>query len=419
MPLSASAILTVEEVTSASGAAADTRLVPLVRVWTDGVSGETAATATRLADNTLSLVITGGANAGTQTLDLTASANDTASELVTAITALTGWNAALEGPADAASTDMHHATYSITPGVAGSTVLDAVSNREIERMIDRATAAIERFIGHRVVSTTYREFVDWIPGRESVFLENIPVTAVTRYASRDREVMSITNSTDASDIAYASIRVRNVGGENILVHRIEGGSGDTSGEVDIDLTAGATDRLSEIETTINALGSGWTATLLDDDDGAYPATDLMDMPAQIASGGAIVWLRAPEWVSGGYTLVEETGELSFPASQWPQSGDGFRWAGRRNGMLVEYTSGWARASVPGDIKNTAIDLVRMYQANAEANPAYSSERLGGYTYSRGGGRSTAENETVLIAERLGSRQRIRSPQPIGRRATIG
>lgn len=53
----------------------------------DGSASATAASAT-VASNVLTLAITGGANAGSDTFDLTAAANDTVSELVTLINAL-------------------------------------------------------------------------------------------------------------------------------------------------------------------------------------------------------------------------------------------------------------------------------------------------------------------------------------------
>ena len=153
----------------------------------------TAATVTKSGD-TLTLVITGGTSAGTNALDLTAAANDTLGELAAVIEALAGWTATLIGWSSADSTDLKNLASTSVLGSSLEKTLIFYDNYIIERMIDMASDVIENYLNRKIKTATYtNERYDG--GKDMVFLEQYPVTAVTQVCNGYEDPIRIKNTT--------------------------------------------------------------------------------------------------------------------------------------------------------------------------------------------------------------------------------
>ena len=435
MPLSTYALVTEEEAISALGLLDADRLAPALRVWSRAAASETSATVEVTGARTLVLVTVGGTGAGTLTYDLTAVAYDTPAELVAAIQASGGasprWYARVAGPAGAASQDLYPTEGALNAaGVANQQTLDMVDNYGLDRRIEEVTDRIEDYCQRQLVSRTYREYLDRKGDTVSLWTRHRPVTSVTRFAYRDLPVIQVTNSLAPPACAYASVEVRTVEtGDNVCVLRVVGG-----GSAAVDTIALGTLTLTTFAAAVNALSArGWAATLADSTKGPHPATDLMDLPAQPATNG-IVSLSIPEWYAGDYLTFTEEGEIRR-GSGWDWVAPGWSWltgagvdeygfapmstfrrttafSGKRAGYLVEYTAGWAQTSLPARFKDCAIELLRMKLSYKASPPAFSSEGLGEYNYSRGGGRSAFEAEEALLLARLAQDRTFNFEQPV-------
>jgi len=135
-------------------------------------TGSVSAATVTVTESTLTLVNTGGDNAGTNTLTLADAANDTLTELVAVIEALDGWTATISSSAT---------------GTASSTELTPAA---AQSCIGSANAVT---LGYRVDITEYFDG----DGKTRLWPQYIPLISVTSlYDDTDR---TFTDSNDALD----------------------------------------------------------------------------------------------------------------------------------------------------------------------------------------------------------------------------
>lgn len=156
-------------------------LVPFYRIY----NGSTDATASTVgkSGSTLTLIVTGGANAGTQTFDLSNALYDTISEVVAAINTYGhGWVANVDYGSDSrTSTDLWNV------GVTGCLLIAnemEVLGKDItyyETKINEATKQIERFCrrdGFIVTAADETRYYD-INFNRVLFLDKYPIVSIT------------------------------------------------------------------------------------------------------------------------------------------------------------------------------------------------------------------------------------------------
>jgi hypothetical protein len=409
MPLETTSILTVPETRAGLGLSPSSMLVPGIRVWTDGVTGETAATAQALASGVLRLIITGGANAGT--VNITRASFSSLTLLETEINDnAAGWNASVVGDPNAAPADLHE-TSALTglSGVAAAGTLDVVDNEGLAQQINRATNRIDEFLGFQVITRTHAEYHRLEPA-SVIFLDHMPVTSLTRLAYRGREVIRI--RCNQADAVGATARIRNFEGSNTLTLTITGGA--AAGTVSIDLTALATNTVGEVATSVSAQ-TGWTGTA-SAGEGAWPASDLLDTPAWDCLDTDRSF-AVPEWVTADYWIDEQEGSIHFGAfgSVRPNWG-AWAFGPAHDAILVEYRAGWRRsddttnteaAFVPYDIREAVLELVKGARARNAVNPLYRSETRGKYSYQLAatGSDSLQDMERKMLTATIGRRRK--------------
>lgn len=227
--------------------------------------------------------------------------------------------------------------------------------------VNRASDVIEAELGRQVLSRSYSELYDG-EGDAEIFLAQRPVTRVARVGvGRDPSHRVKNTSTDAYratvECSATVLRLIVTGGTN---------ADDTS------LTLASYTTAATLTTAINAIGKGWTAETVSY---TYPkaAADVLPFPATYALGGVQVDLEVPRdqyqttWGYNSYGVL--------------RARDGACWPCGHQNIYVEYTAGWA--TVPDDIEEVCIQLVKAMLDAQDHDFTIQSESLGDYSYSLG------------------------------------
>ena len=259
MALAANALTTVAALRSYMHQSATD--VDLLSVYHDQSASATAATVQVTASSVV-LVITGGANAGTDTFTFAAYA--TVTTLVAAINALAqGWVATVL--ATGSETPGYLRTLAATSafGSANTQYLRGVDSLLLETTINAASDRIERYCNRTFASATYRHLFSGT-GTARLPLRERPVTSVIRVALGFSDGLRVENtSTDA--------KAATVGNDGTsLTFKIIGGAGAGTSTIAL-----GTNTINQIVTAVDALGNGWNATVAGTAQGAWPATELL------------------------------------------------------------------------------------------------------------------------------------------------
>lgn len=400
MALDTYAIITVEYLKGIMGLTDESNRATGIALYHDAGASATAATAAVLSTG-LSLVITGGANAGTDT-SVTWAANTTIGAVVTAINALAkGWVASAYGIDAAASTSMATSTATSAYGTANTQYLQIISDYRLERIIDSVTHEIEQYTNVRWVSRTFRQRYADCGGE--IKLREFPVTDVKRVAvGRQNAIRLAYGGTNANPLARV-LPVTNVA--NI--------SFDDFNALSVILTSGGTDTtvliasfttLATLVTEINTK-SGWTATreYTQYAAGSHPTLDLIPMAA-CSVQGQNAYLEIPGDNMSRPDFDPRTGYLRASALGWPYSLSG----GGYGDIFVEYAAGWG--TVPYDVQRKAAELCKEVYDDTMTSGGLTAERIGAYQYSRAGPAVTslgiAPVRTSSLEDKLFSHRRI-------------
>ncbi len=233
----------------------------LMSVYHDESASATAATV-QVTSSAVVLIITGGANAGTQTMTFAASA--TATAMVAAINTLAeGWVATAQGNGGEASSGLNVQAAATAFGLANENFLNGSDQFMQEQAINAATTQIERFCGRTFASTTYRHLFNGT-GMPKLMLRQMPVTQVKRVGVDFDPGIRIQNT--SSDARYAT--VENDGTSINLV--VVGGDNEDSSSVAI-----GSNTLAELVVLINAVGNGWSAASESSTVEPWPASELI------------------------------------------------------------------------------------------------------------------------------------------------
>lgn len=380
----------------------------LVSVYHDASASATAATVA-ISGGTLSLVITGGGNAGTDNIVLSTHATITA--LVAAINALAkGWVAAIvagKGGADPTNLSAKALTSAYAQGAIQYLV--GLNDLFLITAINAATELIERYCDRRFASTIYEHRYHGM-NRRTINLRNYPVISVARVSVGSRKVMQITNASIDAEQALVS-----VDSDSMDFEVIGGASANTDS---VSITNSTT--LTNLIASINALGSNWSASLDGQADGAWLAANLYEFNGRQALNIFLDVLGAEESIDGyevnaqAGILYRRSGEHSRftsissirgPAFAPPElrpltaRSSGPVWPDGMFNIFVRYTAGFA--TIPDDLKficeQVAANIMRMRKRDT----GLASESIDGYSYSaKGDGPLTVEIKASLASHRL-------------------
>jgi len=266
-------------------------------IFHDESASATAATV-GISGTTLTLIITGGSNAGTRTIDLSSAANDTLTELVAALPD-EGWVGDLVGDGDAASSTLRPVNTVSCFGFDNMQTLQYTDNAALELIIQQCFDAIESACGRSFFSADYDERV-FTANSRTLVLEQPDVQRVEYLALETYDGMRISYDGSAQ---RASVEVTDT------MLRLVARTGGTDTDTTYTFSSADFDTIGELATAIDAL-SDWSATLLNDG----PSKFLIRRPAvavKTVNGTQNITVESWQQTDSDYDLDYEAGKVAL------------------------------------------------------------------------------------------------------------
>ena len=332
-------------------------------LWVYCSQGDATAATVEVTDTTIVLTITGGAEAGADTLTLADADKNTLSELVTAINALTGWTAGRIYHADASSGDLLVTGALSCLGSANEITLETKDIYLIEKTIDRATGFIERYCDRKFVTRSYTQESYYGNGSNKLLIDQYPVTRVVRLRSGRSTSFSIKNtSTDANfctvEITATTIRLVVNGGANV----------DDSALTLADYTT-----IDALIAAIVALSKGWSCTTLATDTSTRDASELLIRPSMNVTPVVQAECETADVEYTDYQVISPTESRNYGVIVRP----GVFFPGTE--YFIDYTAGYT--AIPAELEQACIELVKYKFDQSTRDRGLKSEKLGGvYEY---------------------------------------
>ena len=340
-------------------------------IFHDESASATAATV-GISGTTLTLIITGGSNAGTRTIDLTSAANDTLTELVAALPD-EGWVGDLVGDGDAASSTLRPVNTVSCFGFDNMQTLQYTDNAALELIIQQCFDAIESACGRSFFSADYDERV-FTANSRTLVLEQPDVQRVEYLALETYDGMRISYDGSAQ---RASVEVTDT------MLRLVARTGGTDTDTTYTFSSADFDTIGELATAIDAL-SDWSATLLNDG----PSKFLIRRPAvavKTVNGTQNITVESWQQTDSDYDLDYEAGKVALSFD--PPYGI----------ARIVYTAGFD--SLPSAVERELLRMVKGQYESLSRDSAAKSMKLGDYAIST----DPASVMYVLDAEAVASR----------------
>ena len=243
-------------------------------------------------------------------------------------------------------------------------------DRLLTELLDAATDRIEAFCQRTFVSADYKQFISG-SGTGTLSLPNFPVTAIRRMAWSRENAISVSSAT-SSDLR-ATVEVQD---DKIVLKRWD--SSGSATETSLAFSDYAT--TSAMATQITAT-SGFSATA----DATVLTDELMRQGGQdaLANSAQLYYLKSTE---SDYRVDEDTGRIDLLSaqfeSQWyPFDPNSVSFPRGSPNIFVDYTAGYAQASVPMALQEICFELVASAYFGGKHDPTVASESLDGYSYS--------------------------------------
>lgn len=181
-------------------------------------------------------------------------------------------------------------------------------------------------------------------GYPIINLEQYPATVVDRVAVGLLDVISIKNTSSGT---YATVSVDTTGLRLML-----------DGTADATVTFASYTTMTTLVAAVNALGSGWSATLLQSSYGSFLSTELVTRSAASCIDSRVVYLSMPDIAESSVTVNLDLGQIRLS--------HGFS-AGWQN-VFVDYTAGYSDAAMPDDLKLAVKIIVQtFYERRGDAS----------------------------------------------------
>ena len=335
-------------------------------------SSATAVTAT-IESDVLSLVITGGGNAGTDNIDLTDSGSDTLAELVSTITTLgKGFVARLVGNSTESSTDLLPFPSTSIFGESNEKEMKVEQNALLRMLVEEAYDSIVVECGRHFLDASYDERSS--VGPDGVIVLKEPDVSAIHFIGN--------SSSDAMRVEYTG------GDQHARVEitstslKITSTTGATDTSNEFTFSSSSYDTISEVVDAITAV-SGWTATLIQDD----PSKFLIRQPSlYVKQHGTSQNQTLESWdaYDDSFTTHYEAGVVQLVS-------------GRILGLArILYRAG--TSEIPKPVERELFALVKTSYDGSKQNSALTGEKLGDYSYTAAKslvGGSMSVNDSVL------------------------
>lgn len=174
MSLKNNAFITVDELLTSMDKSRADIVAPFLSIYNS--SGDASAATISMSGSTLTLVVTGGANAGTSTFSLVHVDYDTLAELVAAINALNkGWVANRLGASANLSADLQNIGAISCLGTGNIQAIYGYASALLEQIINSATDFIEKYTRRTILQKALTEYYDVEPCQKTINLQSYPL----------------------------------------------------------------------------------------------------------------------------------------------------------------------------------------------------------------------------------------------------
>ncbi len=361
MALSATAITSVIRARShLKLAATDSAYqVDAIDIYHDGTA--TAAATVEVTDTTIILID----DVGTTTLTFANASDDTLTELIANINAVTGWQATLLTHGDADSADLVVLAATSVYLIALRRRLLAVADRSLELIIEGVTIEIERWLDRGIFTRTYLEVhnLDEAQSVRTIILREPDTTLVTRLSIDQVRLMTVEYSGAAP---RAWVEVTDTG---IVIRSRSGGTTTEEATTTLFSAEGA---VSGMATAISAV-SDWAAAAAAGVNANEPTAYLVRTGSQLATRE--ITLMSWTDFDGSYEVDYGAGLVYLRHEAWPFH---TRSLAHVHQIQIEYVAGFA--SVPADVELVAWEMIAEEWHSSGRDKGVQSEGMGGYNY---------------------------------------
>jgi len=351
MALNQYALITLEDFYAFAGIEETDLMADALRIYCDQ-SDATDATI-KVNNETLTLEIVGGAEAGSTPIDLSDPLYATLGLLVTYINTLTGWEANLESWTAGTSADLVEIEETGALDQENEQTLQFYDNYIYEQMINRGSEIIENYLNRNILSREYRH-EKYDGGGEDLFTRNFPITSIRRLSIGTIDAIRVRNT--ASNLYNAYVAVTETG---IILTAEE-----TS---ESELTFATYPTMADMVGAINAVAN-WEAEITHSDRNGWPSDLLFPQPNIFCAESSYSDIEVPGEPLEGYTVDAEAGIINFSS-------------GYRHGffnVFITYTAGYT--STPDAIAHAACRTVKAMDEARSTGATTKSEKLGDYSY---------------------------------------
>lgn len=240
-------------------------------------------------------------------------------------------------------------------------------------MIEAASAEIIGYCGRNFISGNYTQWVWTDQARSGVVLKEYPVAYIESIHDSLEDAIVLTNNATNAVSARAW-----VGPDRKLYLQVVGGT--SNGLQTIDLTVAANDTLSELVNAVNALSTGWNATLATGSSGYDLCAYLVESTGAPVPTGGLTLQRLGPAIDTSYFYDAANGLLTiqYYGSKYQPA------------LWVRYRGGYD--TLPADLQLLTARYALAMQGELGRDPTLESERIGDYSYTR-----AASSSSVLMA----------------------
>ncbi len=258
----------------------------------------------------------------------------------------------------------------------------------LPQAISAASAAIRRYTGDRdFTRTTYVKDFAVIQGQ--VRLDQFPVNQIIRAQSQPTNAITISNGSAQTAQALFTYTGTSWLGQTVTGITLNWTTNGTPGTASVAFTSNET--ISSLATAINAVGSGWSASV--GGFGNWAVTELVGGyiakgAASTGGGGAIFQVFNQDLTSACY--FQDNGQLIGIVNVGGQYSDGIgpKWGSTwtswtapvntSNVIRISYNAGFS--AIPDDLQEATVEVVKAILVRLLLDPYLQSETANRYSY---------------------------------------
>ena len=230
----------------------------------------------------------------------------------------------------------------------------------IDSMIRAASDAIEKFC-RRSFAAQHRDELYNGTGKSSLLLNEFPILNVERVAYGPTAVLRVTNTSASNQRATVKVTATGL----TLTHVASGTTTANSP------TFAANATITALNTAINAIGSGWSAAVVDSTYSNWPSADLRALQGALACKNVDAELRIHVSELSDYEIDERRGILTMGHARSAEEQS--TWFGGVNYWRIVYTAGYE--TVPEDVQEACAQWTAALFWQTKRDPGLAQETL--------------------------------------------